>query len=245
MRRDEWFPDLSRRITARERMDDPDCSEAQLMRTLDGFIRSNRLYARYRAILQRWIIADMLRAPSRQYRVVDLGAGGGDIAAWLLRQSQRCGLKVSVQAWDTNERVLAYARRKYGDRVGLEFVRRDARNCDDLAAADYVFGNHFLHHLANDEIVALLRKLGTLPLRRFVFSDLLRRSHAYYLHTLAAPVLFPGTFIGFDGRLSIRKGFTVAEMEAWLTRAGIRPQIQIYTLVPARIILVGEGGQPP
>jgi SAM-dependent methyltransferase len=238
------LPNLAQRIAATERMDDPNCDAAQLTRTLNAFARSNRLFTRYRSILRRWIIADMQRAPARRHRVVDLGAGGCDIAVWLLEQCRHAGLRVAVVALDANPRVVAYARQKYGHVAGLDIRHEDALGFNSFTADDYVFGNHFLHHLGNDEIVALLRELGTLPLRRFVFSDLLRRYHAYYLHTLTAAVLFPGTFIGFDGCLSIRKGFTVAEMEALLTHAGIRPQTQIHTLVPARIVLVGEGGQP-
>ena len=221
-------------------MDDPDCDAAQLTRTLNAFARSNRLFTRYRSILRRWIIPDMQRAPARRHRVVDLGAGGCDIAVWLLEQCRRTGLREDVVALDANPRVVAYARQKYGHVASLDIRHEDALGFNGFAD-DYVFGNHFLHHLGNNEIVALLRKLAALPVRRFVFSDLCRHYRAYYVISLAGAALFPGTFIGYDGRLSVRKGFSIAEMESFLTRAGLHPQTQIHTLAPARVVLVGEG----
>ena len=57
------FPNLSRRLDLVECMDRPDCDPAKLYRTLAAFRWTNRLYARYRTILRRWIITDMQLTP--------------------------------------------------------------------------------------------------------------------------------------------------------------------------------------
>jgi hypothetical protein len=241
MRFDTLFPNLSRRSNAVERMEEAHCDERQLLATVDAFQWSNRLFTRYRPALERWIIADMLKEPARSYTLIDLGAGGCDIAVWLLRRCGQRGLHLSIRALELNPAIAAHARRKHGNMPGLEILHQDALQWDRLGPADYVFGNHFLHHLKDSEIVRLLGQLVKGPIRRFLFSDLLRSYPAYYAHSVVAPVLFPRTFVGYDGRLSIRKGFTVAEMNRLICEAGLQSRTVLETRVPARLLVVGYG----
>lgn len=233
------FPNLSCRLDSVECMDRPDCDPVKLSLTLAAFRWTNRLYARYRTILQRWIITDMERAPQCHYHIADVGAGGGDIAAWLARRCRALGLRVTMHALDADPRAIAFARERYGTVAGLEFREQNVLEAGGLAGMDYVFGNHVLHHLRDEQIAGLLRSLAGSPVRRFLFSDLLRRYHAYYGHSVVG-AFFPGTFIGVDGRLSLRRGFTVAEMQQLLHTAGVAEFTHLYRLYPARIVVVGD-----
>ncbi len=235
---DALFPDLSRRVNVAELMDDPECSEQRLLRTVRSFALLNRLVSRYRSVLNRWLIQDMLRQPARKYRVADLGAGGCDIPVWLLSRARKLGLDLSVLAVESNPLIADQARRVHRGVAGLQVVCKDAIHIGELEPVDYIIGNHFLHHLPNDEILNFLARALEMRIRRFVFNDLCRSHRAYYLHSLLAAVLFPRTFVGTDGRRSIRRGFRRSELRALLAKADILDRVQVHTLAPARIVIV-------
>ena len=92
--------DFSRRADLTERMDEPDCCETMLFRTLDQFRLVNRAFSRYTTLLNRYVGQEMCKAPEREYCLIDLGAGGCDIARWLTRQTRRRHLRLRVLAVD-------------------------------------------------------------------------------------------------------------------------------------------------
>ncbi|HUT61346.1 MAG TPA: methyltransferase domain-containing protein, partial [Phycisphaerae bacterium] len=188
-----FLPDLSIRASVPELMDDAHCSRERLLRTIDSFRIVNWLFARYRHVLRHWLLADMLTDPQRTYRVADLGAGGCDIPMWLLRKAAGLGLTISVLAVEVDERIAAYSRNTCRSMQGLEILCQDAKDLKALGPVDYVIGNHFLHHLEYAEIRQLLCQAVSMPLRRFVFTDLLRSYPAFYLHSAVAALLCPGT----------------------------------------------------
>jgi len=240
---DVLFPDLSHRANIAELMDDPACSEECLLKTVRSFTLLNRLVSRYRSVLNRWILRDMLKHPERRYRVADLGAGGCDIPAWLLGRAGKLGLDLSVLAVESNPVIVEHARRVYHDVSGLQILCRDATDLQALGEVDYVIGNHFLHHFKDNEILELLTRMLEMPIRRFVFTDLRRSLPAYVLHSLLAALLFPGTFVGTDGRRSIRRGFRPQELAALCAEAGLPGRIQFHTLAPARLVIIGSASR--
>jgi len=225
------LPNLSHRQQFVEWMERPDCDLRKLRRTLAAFRWTNRLYARYPYVLNRWLVADL--RPHRHYQIADVGCGGGDIAAWLAHRCRQLGLNVTVHALDADARAVACAWEWYGDVPGLVIRHADALDPEVLADMDGVYANHVLHHLRDDQIIAFLRSLAG---RKFVISDLLRRYHAYYVHSLIG-ACFPGTYIGVDGRLSLRRAFTLPAIQELVNRA--RVPAQVRALFPARVILVG------
>ena len=78
------IPSLAQRVNLSEKMDDVNCCEERLLRTIRQFASINRFVSRYRTILRRWVLSDMLRDVTREYHLVDMGAGGCDIDVWLL-----------------------------------------------------------------------------------------------------------------------------------------------------------------
>ena len=61
--------DLRCRAPGPELMDAPDCDETMLLRTIDQFRIINPLFSRYRAVLNRWVLQDMLRDSGREYHL--------------------------------------------------------------------------------------------------------------------------------------------------------------------------------
>jgi hypothetical protein len=236
------LPDLSVRATLHELMDEPDCDETRLLRTVRQFASINRLVGRYRTILRNTVLADMRKDPDREYHLVDMGAGGCDIDVWLLRAARRAGLKLRITACDIDERIIGYAQSEYGDEPGLTIQNRDLLSGPVPASVDYVFANHFLHHLTNAQIVGLIRKWEPLVRRKMVFSDLHRLRSAYAGYTVFA-LFFPKSFARVDGLISIRRGFVPGDLAALANQALPTGHFSIHQYTPGRLVLGIDGSE--
>jgi 2-polyprenyl-3-methyl-5-hydroxy-6-metoxy-1,4-benzoquinol methylase len=226
--------DFSRREEMPELMDLPDCDEARLLRTVAQFKWINAVAARYRTILRRYVLAEM-RA-DREYRLVDLGAGGCDIAAWLLGEAARRGLKLRVTAIDADPRIVRFARSRYGGLAGLEIREHNAFDLERLGPTDFLFSNQVLHHLPDAKVAELLAVAGRVTQRVAVFSDLERGATAYWGYWVAATIFLHRSFARYDGLLSVRKGFRAEELQALLTRAGQQGTVRKFW--PERLVVV-------
>ncbi|THE10732.1 methyltransferase, partial [Kocuria rosea] len=97
-------PDLSRRdAELRELMDDPCCDLVALRRTYARFDVVNSLVAGWAATYRRRIRP--LAVPGRPLTLLDVGAGGGDVARALARWAQRDGIDLRVTGIDPDARA--------------------------------------------------------------------------------------------------------------------------------------------
>ncbi|HMP72017.1 MAG TPA: methyltransferase domain-containing protein [Kiritimatiellia bacterium] len=232
--------DFRVRWTGLEKMDDPNCDEQMLLRTLDQFTLVNRLVSRYRSVLRRWVLEDMAKNSDRSYHVVDIGAGGADISVWLLRSARRRGLRLKVSAVDSDPRILDYVRGRWGRESGLQILQGDLRDPDSLPEADYLICNHVLHHLPDEAIPGALRLFEQKSRLLWLINDL-HRSFSAYLGFQVLGRFFRSSFTFEDGLISIRKGFKKNEMSTIIGLANLNGTAQIHRILPARIVLIGSG----
>lgn len=233
------LPSLSHRAALVERMDEDDCCEKRLLRTVRQFSSLNRLVSRYRFILGHWVLNDMRRDRHRDYHLLDMGAGGCDIAAWLLCEARSLGLRLRVTACDSDARIVRYAGSVHAHTPGLTICSADVLRDDPAEVVDYVFANHFLHHLSDEQIVLLLMRWAPRVRRRLVFSDL-RRSYSAYLGHALLSCFYPRSFIREDGLTSIRRGFRAEELLQLASQAGLGDISSVQALRPSRLVLVCE-----
>lgn len=232
-------PDFSRRSTEPELMDDPDCDTGMLLRTVAQFASINRLVTRYRSILLQTVLRDMACEPGRAYHLVDLGAGGCDIPVWLLEAARRRGLRLRVTALDSDPRVAAWAREQHRHVDGLTVVQASAGEIARMAPLDYVFGNHFLHHLPDAVIRETVAAAGRLARRGFVFTDIERGPLAYWGVGVITRWSRRRSFAFDDGRLSVCKGFRASELREYCAGAG---RVRVERWWPSRLALIGGEG---
>ncbi len=221
-----------------ERMDQPDAPENLLFRTLDQFRISNRLFARYRTLLSRALWPAMRADPGRTWRVTDLGAGGGDIARWLVRYAGARGLRLVVRAIECDERILRYAKQRAATGEPIAWRQADALDTEAWGDPDFVFANHLLHHLPAEQGVELLRRLDRSGVRGYVLSDIERSRRAEWAYRLVVAPVFRRSFLLEDGLLSIRRGFTVRELKGWIAEAAPRHPPRVLRLFPSRLAIV-------
>lgn len=216
------WPDLSRRSARPELMDDPERDEATLCSTLDSFRGVNRFISRTRRLLKRTIIHDLTRRKAASVSLLDIGAGGCDEGRWFVKECQKLGVDCTVYCLDADPRAVRYARDACRSEPSITIIEANALNLADLnLSVDYIFSNHFLHHLDNAAIPVVLRLIGEHARRGFVLQDLHRHPVWYVGFIVIAALLWRRGWTFSDGLSSIARGFTRAELAGFCGKTGV------------------------
>jgi len=232
------IPDMSKRLFVPELMDDTGCSEDELFCTLRQFKTLNGLFSRSRTLVKRYIIPHMKRCGNREIVCADIGAGGGDFALWFTRLCRAKGLRVKMLCIDHDPRIVRFARAACLGRPDIAVLEGSAAAIDKIGIRiDYIFSNHFLHHVDTAEIPALINKMHSSARCGFLINDLARSRPAYAWFSLFCKIFFRTTMSFVDGRLSIRKGFTEREMASFASQTSFASSCIVGKLRPARVYL--------
>jgi len=216
-------------------MDLPDSDPARLERTLRQFSWINRLLTGARRLLERTVLEDIRRRPG-PCTLLDVGAGGADLALWLARRAP----SLSITCLDHDPRAAAYARRRC---AGVERIRvrlGSAAELESLGSFDYVFASHFLHHLQDAQVAPTVAAMLRRARRLLVITDLLRSPASYFWYALFAGVFLHGSFAAYDGLLSIRRGFLPEELSALLACTAPEGRLEVRRERPGRVVVIGR-----
>lgn len=228
---------VARDECATERMDAPDCDPAMLERTYAQFRLVNAVVSGWR-VTYRHHLRPHLHS-GRPTTLLDVGSGGGDLARALARWAHRDGYDLRVTGIDPDPRAHAWARRQ-PPVAGVQF--RQALSSELVAEGarfDLVVSNHLLHHLAADELQALLADSRRLARIAPVHSDIQRGRLGYALFSLGTWPLFRGSFIREDGLTSIRRSYTADEL-----RAHVPESWEVTATGRWRLLLTHGAGTP-
>jgi len=226
------------RSTDPEIMDDPGGDERLLFRTLDQFSIINFLFSRNRFLARTLIVPHMRRQRARGFTVCDLGSGGCDFGLWLSRYLSARTIEARILCVDSDPRVVEYAKRRCSADKAISVMEGSALSLDASGIRpDYIFSNHLLHHLPDEELVALLALVHRSARLGYILNDLVRSRQSYLFFCAFASAFLRNTFARADGLLSIRKGFTPTELESFVNRAGVDPRPRMERFFPGRIVL--------
>lgn len=188
--------------------------------------------AGYLAFVNRWLggtraVAVHLKGVRDTISLLDVGSGAADIPIDLARRFPN----LRPVAFDLSETMLSFA-------SGLPRVRGDVRRLPFAdRSVDYVISTHFFHHLTDDQIVFTLREFDRIARRGIIVNDLLRRRRAIFWIRLLT--LFANRYVKVDGPLSVRRGFTVPEVEALAAKSGV-DWLRVRVHFGHRFTLAGE-----
>lgn len=236
------IPDLRERaVDLRELMDDPAADLRMLERTYRRFQVVNAIVSRPGALYRRHVRP---RAQRGDVRILDIGAGGGDLCRSLAGRLRHDGLRARIMALDPDERAMHWARTHDGG-VGIEYR---CATSTELAAAgerfDVIVSNHLLHHLSADERATVLNDSEKLvaPGGVVAHHDIARGRAAYALYAIGtaplARTLLADSFIRIDGLLSIRRSYTARELRevapaGWTVRSALPARLELRFDAPA------------
>lgn len=210
-----------REATRTELMDRLDAPPAELARNLADIARLNRLGAT-QAILEHVAPFVARRPAGEPLRILDVGTGGADIPLALARWSRRHGHRVRVVALECHPTILGYAARAARGVPEVRLVAGDALQAPIRpGSVDVALCSLMLHHLPEQTVVDLLRRLAELVRLGFIVSDFRREWLAWAAVWLVTRAVSGNRMTRHDGPLSVRRAYTPAELAGLAARAGL------------------------
>jgi SAM-dependent methyltransferase len=228
------------RSDAPELLDGPLPDDATLRDNLRDLERVNRWLGGI-AVSGRAI--DALVGDRPEASILDVGTGGGDIPAALLDRAGRSGRRLAVTGIDSRPEILraAIERRPSLERPGLRLELGDGRALPypdrtfDVAHASLV-----AHHLGPTDLHALLLEMARVSRVGIVLNDLLRGRLAWLGAWLLAHLATRNRFTRHDGPLSVRRAYTLAELDDLLASAALRVEGRWFALARHRVAIAAR-----
>jgi 2-polyprenyl-3-methyl-5-hydroxy-6-metoxy-1,4-benzoquinol methylase len=230
-----------------ELMDDPGLSAAEHIVALGALARINAVSQTARR-LARAVVARLDGggpAVAGPVRIVDVACGGGDVTVGL---AARLGRVAAARGWDPpdvlgidrSDLAIDRARRLAADRgVTARFLVADV-TASTAPPCDVAVSSLFLHHLDDDDAIALLAALAATARRGAVISDLVRSRLGLALAVLGTTLLARSRVARIDGPRSVRAARTPAEYHALCAAAGIRGA-SVRRTWPERVLVEWPG----
>lgn len=155
----------------------------------------------------------------REFTVLDLGTGSGDIPLAIQRWAKKRKRTVQITAIDSNPRLIEYAQ-KHSAHPHIRYLCHSAFELEQLGLFDYITASMFFHHLPDERIVELLEKMFQNCRRGFLVNDLYRHPIAYCVVALLTALSFDPVLF-HDAKLSVRRGFREADALNYREWSGI------------------------
>lgn len=205
------------RATETELLDQPDFGPAlaaasyRFMETINGRFGGIR-------VVRRFLAAETAGRPVQApLRILDIGSGSCDIPLAISRWARGRGIPLRVTCLETARSAVDIAREhlaRAGEDPTVQLLQEDVFSHQPSEPYDFAVASMCFHHFSDAQILALLQRLRGFVRRSVLINDL-RRSQ---LASLAARVPLIGAPAGVrhDALLSIRRGFTISELEALL-----------------------------
>ncbi|UCF21289.1 MAG: methyltransferase domain-containing protein [Gemmatimonadota bacterium] len=164
-------------------------------------------------------------------RVLDVGAGGGDILVSLGRWLGRRGVDLEGVGLDSGRETVLIAdswirETRFAGSIGV--VCGDARSLPfPDRHFDVTVSSTFLHHLGREDAERALREMARVSDLGVVVSDL-RRGHLGYLAawSLANTVWRRHPYTRHDAQASMRAAFTMGEARRLAEAAGLQAEVE-------------------
>ena len=213
--------DLSARSTLPELMDAPELEGAVYARCLTDLAAVNRATLTHRPTL-RWLAGATARLPpGSTFSLLDIAYGQGDLLRAIAAWAVSAGFKPKLAGIDLNPRSAPAARSATPPGTPIRYLTGDIFRFEPLESFDFIVTSQFTHHLADAEVVRLLRWMEEHAARGWYVSDLHRHKLAYYGFRWLARLAGWHEIVRQDGTVSIARGFTGAEWRALLASAGL------------------------
>ena len=160
--------------------------------------------------------------PMNSLSILDLATGAADIPRTIVRWAREQGVRVEITAVDGNPEILRIAREHCTGWPEIRIEQHDLRALPyPTASFDFVLCALTLHHFAEPDVVAILRRIHDIARVGYIINDLRRNRIAVWLSKLMARTIITNPIARFDAPASCERAFSVAELRGMAARAGI------------------------
>jgi 2-polyprenyl-3-methyl-5-hydroxy-6-metoxy-1,4-benzoquinol methylase len=213
--------DLSQRCRRAELMDQPDLEQRRHDLALQGLARINWWSGSARIL---WpAIRDLARQLKPEpVRILDVASGAGDVPIRLWHKARRARAQVLIDGCDISSTAVTFANhRAQAEHAQVGFFQWDALEKPLPDGYHIVTSSLFLHHLEEDQAVALLGRMGRAARNLVLVNDLRRNWLGFVLAYLGTRLLSTSRIVHIDGPRSVEAAFTRSEALELARRAGL------------------------
>jgi len=174
------------------------------------------------AAIRATLLAEIERLDLKEFSVLDLGAGSGEMLRFIAEFARKTGRKASLVGLDLHEQSLLVMRRESVDFGEIKPLLSDALNLPFADGAfDFCISSLFTHHLKDDQVVAVFREMDRVSARGIFSIDLHRHPMAWILYKLFCWSHRISPMVRHDGSLSILRSFRGGELADLAAKAGL------------------------
>jgi ubiquinone/menaquinone biosynthesis C-methylase UbiE len=230
------------RATKPERIDTGDYTAEEYQRFLKEIRFINQRLGD-RAALEKTLLADISNLNLKDFSLLDVGAGTGELLGVIAEFARESGRTVHLVGLDLNTlsvHEIAAESRTYAEILPVQANALELPFADD--AFDYAICSLFTHHLTDEQIKRVIPEMSRVARRGIVVIDLERNLKAWFLYQLFCLIYRISPLVRQDGSLSIRKGFRVEEFERLVEGLGCG-NASIIRSDPFRVVLSITNGK--
>jgi SAM-dependent methyltransferase len=212
---------FSQRSYEQELLDAPNIPPDLLFKNLRELDTVNRLLGGHSITLSG--IRELVTDKNKIYRLVDIGCGGGDALKQIAKWARSRGYKIKLTGVDMNADAIRFMEEECKAYPEIDGVVSDYRDyLRSEKTIDIVHCSLFCHHLKDEELDELFRYLEKYASTGFIINDLHRNWFAYYSIKYLTRLFNGSTLVRNDAPLSVLRGFSRAELDFLLQKAGLK-----------------------
>lgn len=222
-----------------ERIDTGDYTPEEYDRFLQDIRLVNRFAGDNRALKQT-LLREVERDGLREFSVLDVGAGSGELLRTIARFARRSKKEAALFGLELNARSAESIIEESKDFGEIEAIRGDALHLPfDEATFDFAICSLFTHHFTDEAIVEILTEMSRVARRKIFIIDLHRHKMAYALYKVFCAGFRISRLVREDGSLSILRSFTPDELKTLGENARLE-NLAVERYFPFRLVLSGS-----
>ncbi len=231
--------DFQKRSLTLERIDTGDYTPEEYDRFLSDIRLVNRFAGDNRA-LKSTLLREIEREDLREFSVLDVGAGSGELLRVIAKFARRTNRKTALFGLELNARSAESILEESKDYGEIRSIRGDALRLPFMDNSfDYAICSLFTHHFMDENIVKILNELSRVAHRKIFVIDLHRHRMAYFFYQIFCAAFRISPLVVEDGALSILRSFTPGELKTLGERASLK-NLEVERYFPFRIVLSGS-----
>lgn len=212
---------LKKRSSEKEIMDDFSQSGETIDQTLRELERINALLGG-NYVSTNGIGKLLKTANKKEYRIVDLGCGGGDIMMDMSKWAESNNYNLRLSGIDANPAIVEFAKENTKEFENIDYHSINIFSSTFKAMDfDIVHCSLFTHHLTDEELIPLLQQLLNQSKIGLVINDLHRHVVSYYFTKWVIRTLSKSSMVRYDSVVSIMRSFKRSDIHSILKKAGI------------------------
>ncbi len=219
----EEMRSIGSRSTEKEFMDEPDFKGEDLIESFRFIKITNMLGGGRLAAINCLKTALKDKPRDSSISVLDVGCGIGDIGRAIVNWGNLNGLKIRYTGLEKSQHILEAAKRQ-NQSDAISFISGDLFD-ENLPHADLIIISMVLHHLDEPQVIRAIRHLAAKARIALIISELERSPISYMICRLLS-IFMKNSNAAHDALLSVRKGFTAAEMRSLIAETGYKGRVR-------------------